>query len=84
MVKYHAGSRHSPRQRDKSLVISFWLQKAALIWIPSLLPHLTYFIARPFAGCLCFCLGGSVGLTVGLAIGRIQFRRSDVAVSFFG
>ena len=39
--------------------------------ISFLSPYLMCFVARPFAGCLCFCLGVSMGLTVGLAIGSI-------------
>ena len=44
-----------------------------------LLPHLARFVARLF-GCLCFCLRGSMGLTIGLAIGGAVSIVGEVAV----
>ena len=47
----------------------------------SLSPHLTRYVARLFAGRLCFCLRGLVGLVVGLAIGGAVSMAGEVAVS---
>ena len=49
----------------------------------SLLPHLAHFLAGP-EDCLCFCLRGSVGLVVGLAIGDAVSMAGEVAVGLSG
>ena len=74
------GSASHARETDLRLPAGFWLwnhtdSDSSLSPLPcrlffvasSLLPHLTCFIARPI-GCPRFCLRGSVGLAVGLAI----------------
>ena len=73
---------YSLHQEDRFLATSFWLQKAALTWRSFLLPHLTYFVARFFAGFLRFCLGNSVSLIVSLAMGGMKSKGGDIAVSF--
>ena len=82
MVNYHTSSWRFLCQGNRFLATGFWLQKAALTQIPSLSPHLTYFVARFFVDCLCFCLGGSVSLTVSLAMGRVESRGADVVFGF--
>ena len=49
----------------------------------SLSPHLTCFLAH-LVGRLCFCLRGSVGLVVGLAIGSAVLIAGEVAVGLSG
>ena len=45
--------------------------------------YLTRFLACP-VGCPCFRFRGSVGLIIGLAMGRAEFKGIDVTISFSG
>ena len=47
-----------------------------------LFPHLARFVACSFVSHPCFCLKGSVGLTIGLTIGEAESKGADIAISF--
>ena len=77
-------SRRSLRQRERSSATCRLLAplKTKLTRIPFLSshPHLTRFVARPFAGRPCFRLRSSAGLAVGLAIGGATSIKGKVAL----
>ena len=76
----HQGDRSPATRRFLALEphwLRFFLIASFLLPFPcrlflvasSLSPHLARFVTHPFAGCPRFCLGGSMGLIISLAIG---------------
>ena len=74
--------QRSLRQKNRFLATCLLLAllKTKLTWISSMLFYLTHFVARFFASHLRFCLRGSIGLVLCLAIDGTVLRVGKVAV----
>ena len=91
MVNYHAGFPvlPTPEKQISDYPPASGSSKTILTRTPS---YRLFFVASSYLACfltclVCrprFCFRGSVGLTVGLAMGEAESRRADIAVAFSG